>query len=108
MPTVRFVDVSSNVRTWLQQQTAAKRREIEAQSAESKGRTQAAVANAEHQTHVGRVARRLLTFLSKEPVLISAVRQKTAKRDRPLYFADAVESLVETGMAKSDGKSLWL
>jgi hypothetical protein len=103
----QIVDVSSNVRTWLQQQTAAKRRLDEAQSAETKGRTQAAVANAEHQTHVGRVARRLLTFLSKEPVLISALRQKTAKRDRPLYFTDAVESLVETGMAKSDGKSLW-
>jgi Bifunctional DNA primase/polymerase, N-terminal len=103
----QIVTVSSNVRTWLQHQTAAKRREMDAQVAESKGRTQAAVANAEHQAHVGRVARRLLSFLSKEPMLISQLRKQCNSRDRQPYFKDAVDSLVETGMAKSDGKSIW-
>jgi len=104
----QIVTVSSNVRTWLQQQTAAKRAQQEAQAAEWKGRAQAAVANAEHDAHVARVARRILGFVTKEPILISVLRKKTAERDRIPYFKDALASLVEAGLIQTDGKAAWL
>jgi hypothetical protein len=103
----QIVDVSTNVRSWLQGQTAARRREVEAQTAERTGRNQAAVADAEHLAHVARVARRVLTFLSKEPTPIGVVRKKVHLRDRGPYFKEAVDNLVEAGLAQTDGKSLW-
>jgi hypothetical protein len=44
------------------------------------------------------VARQIQSFVGKEPVLVSDIRRRVAKRDRAPYFQDALQSLLDAGL----------